>query len=187
MDTAKPPVQVAPAGSRYAVDPEEKYVEWMGFSFYIGFTRDAGMALYDIRYQGERLIYELSLQEALAHYAGNDPMQSGTAYLDTYYGFGPYAFELGAFSCLPNDLGLADLLMQSRDMIARRMLLTSIAPSTSMRLAAITLTASVCSSTMPIMPCRGIPLGDMCLSPRTRTLSCDMWRQVCVFHPFSRS
>ncbi len=25
---------------------------------------------------------------------GNDPVQSSTAYLDTYYGFGPYAFEL---------------------------------------------------------------------------------------------
>ncbi|KAK0611016.1 membrane copper amine oxidase [Immersiella caudata] len=94
LDLLPPPVQVAPAGSRYAVDPEQQYVEWMGFSFYVGFTRDAGMALYDIRYQGERIMYELSLQEALAHYAGNDPMQSGTAYLDTFYGFGPYAFEL---------------------------------------------------------------------------------------------
>jgi len=94
LDTLAPPVQVAPAGSRYAVDPEQQYVEWMGFSFYIGFGRDAGMALYDIHFQGERILYELSLQEALAHYAGNDPMQSGTAYLDTFYGFGPYAFEL---------------------------------------------------------------------------------------------
>ncbi|KAK0724664.1 copper amine oxidase [Lasiosphaeris hirsuta] len=94
LDTAYPPVTVAPAGSRFAVDAEAKYVEWMDFSFYIGFSRDTGLALYDIHYQGKRILYELSLQEALAHYAGNDPMQSGTAYLDTFYGFGPYAFEL---------------------------------------------------------------------------------------------
>ncbi|KAK0648916.1 copper amine oxidase [Cercophora newfieldiana] len=94
LDLLPPPVQVAPAGSRYGVDVEQKYVEWMGFSFYIGFNRDSGMQLYDIRYQGERVLYELGLQEALAHYAGIDPMQSGTAYLDTFYGFGPYAFEL---------------------------------------------------------------------------------------------
>jgi primary-amine oxidase len=94
MDTAYPPTQIAPSGSRFAVDPEQKYVEWMDFSFYIGFTRDTGMALFDIKYKGERLLYELGLQEALAHYAGNDPVQSGTSYLDTYYGFGPYAFEL---------------------------------------------------------------------------------------------
>jgi len=111
MDTSYPPTTVAPSGSRFAVDPEAKYVEWMDYSFYIGFTRDTGIALYDIRYKGDRVLYEVALQEALAHYAGrrrenrsplarltnasgNDPVQSGVAYLDSYYGFGPYAFEL---------------------------------------------------------------------------------------------
>ncbi|TKA83156.1 hypothetical protein B0A55_00722 [Friedmanniomyces simplex] len=94
MDTATPPGAVAPSGARYSVDHTRKYVEWMDFSFYMGFSRDTGLALYDIRHKGQRIIYELSLQEALAHYAGNDPVQSGTAYLDSYYGFGPYAFEL---------------------------------------------------------------------------------------------
>lgn len=70
QDTKYPPVAIAPAGSRYSVDPEKKYVEWMDFSFYVGFTRDTGMALYDIKYKGDRVVYELGLQEALAHYAG---------------------------------------------------------------------------------------------------------------------
>lgn len=56
------------------------------------------MRLYDVKYKGGRIIYgesrnhlrditisscypELGLQEAIAHYAGNDPVQSGTAYL----------------------------------------------------------------------------------------------------------
>ena len=74
------------------------------------------MKLWDVKYKGERVIYELGLSEAMAHYAGNDPVQSGTAYADTFYvrqifsdntrrftmlnfailrqGFGPYAFEL---------------------------------------------------------------------------------------------
>lgn len=94
LDTASPPESVAPAGSRYFVDHQQKYVKWMDFTFYMGFTRDRGLALYDIRYKGERILYELSLQEALAHYAANDPVQSGTAYLDTFYGFGTYAFEM---------------------------------------------------------------------------------------------
>lgn len=94
MDTLYPPTSVAPAGSRLSVDYKEKYVEWMDFSFYIGFTRDTATSLHDIRYKGERLIYELALNEALAHYAGSDPYQSSTAYLDSYYGFGPYTFEL---------------------------------------------------------------------------------------------
>jgi len=94
LDTSTPPMAIAPAGPRYMVDVEEKYVEWMDFSFYIGFSRDTGLALYDIKYKGDRILYELGLQEALAHYAGADPYQSGTAYLDSYYGFGPYAFQL---------------------------------------------------------------------------------------------
>ncbi|KAK3113870.1 hypothetical protein LTR53_008410 [Teratosphaeriaceae sp. CCFEE 6253] len=94
MDTAAPPQTVAPSGARFSVDHTHKYVEWMDFSFYMGFSRDTGLALYDIRHKGQRIIYELSLQEALAHYAGNDPVSSGTSYLDSYYGFGPYAFEL---------------------------------------------------------------------------------------------
>ncbi|KAK4051483.1 hypothetical protein OIO90_004697 [Microbotryomycetes sp. JL221] len=99
-DTRAPPMQVLPEGKRWAVDNEENYVTWGDFSFYVGFTRDTGVRLFDIKYKGERVIYELGLQEAIAHYAGNDPVQSGIGYLDSYYGFGPYTFELIAgFDC----------------------------------------------------------------------------------------
>lgn len=94
MDVLHPPINIAPAGSRFAIDYEQKYVKWMDFEFYISFSRDTGMHLNNIKYKGERIIYELGLQEALAHYAANDPFQSGTAYLDSYYGFGPYSYEL---------------------------------------------------------------------------------------------
>lgn len=100
LDTDAPPTSLAPSGSRYFTDAEQQYVKWMDFEFYISFSRDTGMHLHDIKYKGERFIYELGLQEALAHYAGNDPVQSGTAYLDTFYGFGSYAFELvKGFDC----------------------------------------------------------------------------------------
>ncbi|KAL2856687.1 copper amine oxidase [Aspergillus pseudoustus] len=94
QDRKQPPLAVAPDGARYSVDTERKYVSWMDFSFYISFNRDTGLSLFDIKYKGQRVLYELGLQEALAHYAANDPVQSGVAYLDSYYGFGPYAFEL---------------------------------------------------------------------------------------------
>lgn len=94
MDVSQPPTLVAPTGSRFTVDKDQKFVKWMDFEFYLSFNRDTGMQLHDVKYKGERIIYELGLQEALAHYAANDPFQSGTAYLDSYYGFGPYSFEL---------------------------------------------------------------------------------------------
>lgn len=105
LDTCYPPTMVAPTGARYNVDYARKYVGWMDFTFYIGFSRDIGMTLYNIACKGQRIMYELGLQEALAHYAGNtlnvvddcyidvfvgnDPVQSGTSSLDSYYGFGP--------------------------------------------------------------------------------------------------
>lgn len=92
--TLHPPASIAPSGDRFSVDVESKWVQWMDFSFYVGYQRDTGLSLWDIRYKGEKVLYELGFQEALAHYAGQDPLQSGTAYLDSYYGFGPYAFEL---------------------------------------------------------------------------------------------
>ena len=70
LDTTPPPVSSASAPPRFSVDVNNKYVEWMGFSFYLGFTADTGLSLYDVRYEGQRILYELGLQEALAHYAG---------------------------------------------------------------------------------------------------------------------
>ncbi|KAG8948984.1 hypothetical protein FRC00_008384 [Tulasnella sp. 408] len=75
-------------GSRIRADREEGYVEWMDWSFYTGFNRDTGLTLWDIRFKGEKIIYEISIQEAIAQYGGNDPIQSTTAYLDRHYGIG---------------------------------------------------------------------------------------------------
>lgn len=72
----------------------------MDFSFFIGFTRDTGIRLFDIKYKvsvsaqylveqdagadepyswfkGERIIYELGLMEAIAHYAGKSVVVAG--------------------------------------------------------------------------------------------------------------
>ena len=85
MSKKPPPVSVLPSEDslRYKLDVENQYVEWMDFTFYISFSRDTGLRLFNIKYRGERIIYELGLEEAIAHYAGNDPVQSGVAYLDT--------------------------------------------------------------------------------------------------------
>ena len=71
------------------------------FSFYLSSNRDLGMQLHDIKYKGERIIYELGLQEAVAHYASaSDPFQGSNAYLDSEDGFGQFAFQLvSGFDC----------------------------------------------------------------------------------------
>ncbi|TLD30725.1 hypothetical protein PspLS_03075 [Pyricularia sp. CBS 133598] len=82
------PTIVEPEGKRYAVDTENRYVEYLGWSFYTRFDRDVGVQFYDIKFKGERIMYELSLQDAIAQYAGNNPFQAGTAYMDRFYGIG---------------------------------------------------------------------------------------------------
>ena len=71
------------------------------FSFYLSNGRDLGMQLHNIFYKGERIIYELGVQEALAHYASaSDPFQATNAYLDSEFGFGQSSFQLVAgFDC----------------------------------------------------------------------------------------
>ena len=72
----------------------------MDFSFFISSNRDTGLQLHDIKYKGQRIVYEVGLQEAMAHYASMDPLHSSSAYLDSYYGFGPSTFELvDGFDC----------------------------------------------------------------------------------------
>ncbi|PLB48938.1 putative membrane copper amine oxidase [Aspergillus steynii IBT 23096] len=100
QDEKEPPVSVAPGGNRFSVDVEEQYVTWMDFSFYIAFSTHTGLSLFDIRYRGQRILYELGLQETLAHYAGIDPVQSGMTFLDSFFAFGPGSFELiKGFDC----------------------------------------------------------------------------------------
>ncbi|KAL8725316.1 MAG: hypothetical protein Q9181_006455 [Wetmoreana brouardii] len=100
-DELNPPVPVQPDGTRFALDEQEKYVEWMDFSFYLSSDKYYGTQLHNIAYKGERIIYELGLQEALAHYASaSDPFQASNAYLDSEYGFGQTNWQLiSGFDC----------------------------------------------------------------------------------------
>ena len=82
------PQSLEVGGKRYRLDEAQRYVEYMGWSFYLSFSRTLGVMLYDIRFRGESVIYELSLQEAAAQYAGDQPKAASTVYQDTYYSLG---------------------------------------------------------------------------------------------------
>jgi primary-amine oxidase len=95
-----PPLSIQPYGPRYHLDREENYMSWMGFSFYISTSQATALSLFDLRYNNSRLIYHLGLQEALAHYAGVEPLQSGLEFLDTFFGMGKMMFSLvPGFDC----------------------------------------------------------------------------------------
>lgn len=93
MDKVQGFVIVVFVGVCFVVDYKEKYVEWMDWSFYVGFNCDIGFGFFDICYKGERFVYELFFQEVLVYYVGNDFMNFGIVYFDSFYGFGFYIFE----------------------------------------------------------------------------------------------
>ncbi|KAJ6784037.1 hypothetical protein PWT90_00324 [Aphanocladium album] len=78
----------------FTLNKDQRIVSWKGFEFYLAFSQAAGLALFDIRFQNEKILYELGLQEALSHYAGKDPVQGAAKYLDSAWGMGATMFEL---------------------------------------------------------------------------------------------
>lgn len=88
LDELPPPTLVSQGSQRFKLDAKENYVTWMDFAFYFSIPHDQGLSLYDIRYRGKRIIYELSLQEAITSYAGSEPFASQATFYDSETGFG---------------------------------------------------------------------------------------------------
>lgn len=124
LDNLPGPRSVSFGGLRFRVDRALQYVSWMGWGMYLGFDKDMGLSLWDLRFRGDRIIYEVSLPRmhgcvsakftcrgslplkkpsrsmvsifvvhisdcvayADATPAGNDPMQTTTAWLDRFFG-----------------------------------------------------------------------------------------------------
>ncbi|KIM38732.1 hypothetical protein M413DRAFT_447684 [Hebeloma cylindrosporum] len=103
LDHLPGPRSVSFAGLRYRVDREQQYVSWMGWGMYLSFDRDMGLSFWDVRFRGDRIIYQLSPQEAISQYAGNDPVQATTAWLDRYFGMGALVRNLIPYYDCPQE------------------------------------------------------------------------------------
>ena len=81
-----------PDRRRYTV--KGRHVSYMSWSFDFRMDSNSGMQIYDIKFNGERIIYELSLQEAAATYAGYYPTPSWNNFLDGSWGLGSSSYEM---------------------------------------------------------------------------------------------
>lgn len=112
---------IQPEGARWKVDKKEKYVSWMSFEFYVNALQGTAMSLWDIKFRGERVIYELGLQEAMAHYAGDDPMSTGMLWMDSLFGMGFNMYELvPGYDCPPYATFLPASFRRGEDTITRK-------------------------------------------------------------------
>lgn len=83
---------VEPQGHRYHID--KNFVEYSGWSFSYRVRSSAGLQVFDLRFNDERIAYEISLQEAIAFYAGDTPAAMQTKYIDAGWAMGSSSFEL---------------------------------------------------------------------------------------------
>nr|XP_016847525.1 PREDICTED: 1-phosphatidylinositol 4,5-bisphosphate phosphodiesterase eta-1 isoform X4 [Anolis carolinensis] len=80
------PLHYEPRGPRYSI--KNNQVNFMSWSFAFGTDAFQGPRVFDIRFKGERIIYELSLQDAIAVYGSNSPGLMYNRYMDISYGLG---------------------------------------------------------------------------------------------------
>nr|XP_019964208.1 PREDICTED: primary amine oxidase, liver isozyme-like [Paralichthys olivaceus] len=87
-----PPLQFYAEGKRFSVNHNQVlYLDW---SFAFGLSSLTGMRVFDVRFKGERIVYELSVQEAMSVYGSVTPGMIITKFLDTSIGIGRFAHEL---------------------------------------------------------------------------------------------
>ncbi|CAK0783467.1 hypothetical protein CVIRNUC_006666 [Coccomyxa viridis] len=86
------PRQYEPSGKRYTID--RNAISYMGWTFQVGIRPSGGLRLWDIQFNGERIVYELALQEAMMSTGGNTPSQSMIQNYDTSNGLGTNYHEL---------------------------------------------------------------------------------------------
>ena len=97
-----------PDGKRYTVSG--RHVEYMGWSFDFRARTSSGIQIFDIKFKGDRIVYELSVQEAEAFYSGWSPKPLHTNYLDAAWNMGSMTFELVRGVDCPNTATFFDVL-----------------------------------------------------------------------------
>ena len=81
-----------PDGRRYTV--KGHHIDWQGWSFDFNMRSVTGIQVHDIRFHGDRVVYELALSELGVLYSGSSPVALYTAYVDTIVQLGRESYEL---------------------------------------------------------------------------------------------
>ncbi|XP_018419989.1 PREDICTED: membrane primary amine oxidase-like isoform X2 [Nanorana parkeri] len=92
LSIADIPMQYEPQSARYSV--RNNQVLFQHWSFAFGVNVNTGLRLYDIKFRGERIVYELGAQEAISIYGSNAPTGMSTRYMDGHFGIGRSTYQL---------------------------------------------------------------------------------------------
>ncbi|KAI8793349.1 putative amine oxidase [copper-containing] [Biomphalaria glabrata] len=86
------PKEYEPDGKRYRVKGE--HIEYMEWSFNYRISTVSGPQVWDVRWSGERIAYEISLQDLGVIYGGDNPATFYTHLSDSAFGIGNKAYGL---------------------------------------------------------------------------------------------
>lgn len=90
--TGAGPQQFYAEGKRFSI--ENNNVVYLDWSFSFGLSPLRGMRVFDIKFRNERIVYELSVQDAMSVYGSLTPNIMLTKFLDGSLGIGACAYEL---------------------------------------------------------------------------------------------
>ncbi|NWH73701.1 AOC1 oxidase, partial [Piaya cayana] len=96
-----------PQGRRYRLRGNQ--LEYGGWSLAFRLRSSAGLQLFDLRFNGERVAFEVSVQEAVAFYGGHSPAAMQTKYMDAGWGMGAVAYELARGIDCPDTAAYLDV------------------------------------------------------------------------------
>ncbi|KAL8175755.1 UNVERIFIED_CONTAM: hypothetical protein K2H54_007087 [Gekko kuhli] len=86
------PFYYKPSGPRYSVRNNQVVSSSWSFAYRMDISR--GLRLFDIRFRGQRIVYELSVQDAMSIYGSNSPGGMSTRYMDGSFGIGRLTHSL---------------------------------------------------------------------------------------------
>lgn len=95
-----------PQGRRYRLSGN--HLEYGGWSLAFRLRSSAGLQLFDLRFGGERVAWELSVQEAIAFYGGHSPAAMQTKYMDAGWAMGASSYELAPGVDCPESAAFLD-------------------------------------------------------------------------------
>ncbi|KAL8444180.1 hypothetical protein Emed_006352 [Eimeria media] len=81
------PEHIEPQGRRYTIrqspGAESYTINYAGWEFVINMDRDTALRIWDVKFQGQRLVFEMGMMEALAHYS---VAERNWYFIDSWYG-----------------------------------------------------------------------------------------------------
>ena len=87
-------LQVEPDGKRNTIN--HRHVSYLHWEFDIRLSALTGLQIYDVRFQGDRIAYELGLSEIAVYYSGDNPLTKVTDFVDSA------SLTGGLFRCQPS-------------------------------------------------------------------------------------